>query len=173
MKLIVLIALTLCFASCTTDRHEIVKLGEANFRITLNYNRELSDAELDSLENSKPSYSGTFRENEFYNLLVSKGIVSNQTLDTSGLLFALVTWDKPIANFGDMQLILDTAKGNDRIFVKGKDIVLNTDLGPRLLGDIFVSYLDIDHDRKYELLVMKKYYVMGGYNFDLKAFRLN
>lgn len=158
---------------CTRDQHEILKSGEANFRITLNYNRELSIAELDSLENSKPFYTETYRFNEFYDFLVNKGIVSNQMLDTSGLHFALVTWEKPMVVVGDVQLILDTTKGNDHIVVRENSKVLKTDLGARLLGDIFVSYFDIDDNGKSELLVMKKYYVMGGYNFDLKAFVLN
>ena len=172
MKFNLRIVLMLCFVSCSEARkHELVKTGEARFRITLNSpDRELSEAELDSLENTKPFYTETFKENKFYNLLVSKGFVSNEALDTSGLHLSLVTWEKPILNFGEMQLALDTINGIDHIVARAKGRTQKIDLGPKLLGDIFVSYFDIDSDGNPELLVMTKYYVMGGYNFDLKIF---
>lgn len=172
MKLNLPILLLFCCVGCSDIRpHELIKTGEAKFRITLNSpDRELSEAELDSLEYTRPFYTETYKENEFYNLLVSKGFVSDGILDTSGFYFSLVTWDKPIVNFREMQLLLDTTSGIDHIVAKTKEGTLKTDLGPRLLGDIFVSNFDIDGDGKSELLVMTKYYVMGGYNFDLKIF---
>ncbi len=161
-----------CCVSCSEVRqHELVKTGEARFRITLNSpDRGLSEVELDSLENTRPFYAEPYKKNKFFDLLTSKGFVSYGVLDTSGLHLSLVTWEKPIVNFGEMQLTLDTTSGIDHVVAKANERTLKTDLGPRLLGDIFVSYFDIDSDGKPDLLVMTKYYVMGGYNFDLKIF---
>lgn len=161
--------------SCSRVRqHELVKTGEARFRITLNSpDWELSEVEVDSLENTKPFYVEPYQENKLYDLLANKGFVLNGALDTSGLHFSLVSWEKPIVNFGAMHLALDTSGGIDHIVVETRERTLKTDLGPRLLGDIFASYFDIDSDGKPELLVMTKYYVMCGYNFDLKIFEFS
>jgi hypothetical protein len=172
MKSFLQLALLFLCSSCSTSQTELGQSGEAKFRITMNYGREVTDAEQDSIENSKPFYTESFRENEFYDLLVRKGFVSNEILDTTGLNFALITWEEPSAIFGATEVLLDTSYGMDHIVVRGNGRTSKTDLGTRLLGDILVSYLDIDGDEVAELLVMKKYYAMGGYNFDLKAFDL-
>jgi hypothetical protein len=67
---------------------------------------------------------------------------------------------------------LDTSFGRDHVVMRCNDRILKADLGPRFLGDILVSYIDIDGDERSELLVLKKYYLMGGYNFDLIAYDL-
>jgi hypothetical protein len=172
MKYFLRLGFVFVCSSCSTSQNELTLTGEAKFRITMNVGRELPDAEQDSIENTKPFYIGRFHDNEFYDLLVRQGFVSNEALDTNGLRFVIVSWDEPLANIGDMQVILDTSYGKDHIVMRGNDRILKADLGPRLLGDILVSYIDIDGDEDSELLVLKKYYVMGGYNLDLIEYDL-
>jgi hypothetical protein len=158
----------LFYAACSPNKKEVIKPAEANFRITLNNNRDLTEAESDSIENSHPFFTGTTQENRLYDILVRKGFVSDQQLDTSGLNFLPITLENPTILFLDMAIELDTSEGRDCLIARKGKRTEKIELGERLLGDRFISYLDIDEDGKADVLVMEKYYVMGGYNFDLK-----
>jgi len=172
MKLILTISFLLGYISCTTPQRKLVQTGEANFRISLNYLKDLSETELDSIEKTKPKYSQIDITNRLYQSLLNRGFVQNRELDTAGLHLRLITWENPVIDFGKTQIILDTTEGNDHIIVKEGSSEVRTTLGEKLLGDIFVSYTDLDKKQGLELLVLKKYYVMNGYNFDMKAFAL-
>ena len=69
-----------------------------------------------------------------------------------------------------MAIELDTSRGRDYLIAKNGNNTVKIDLGPRLLGDRFISCLDIDEDGQTDVLVMEKYYIMNGYNFDLNLF---
>lgn len=168
MMRIIFVIYLLMFNGCDYSTKELVQTGEVSFRISLNYGRELSLAEADSLEKTKPVNFGIDTASRFYQALQQRGVVVDRELDTSLLRLKRVTWEKPKADFGNTSLILDTTGGNDHIVLRHGDTELKTLLGPRLLGDIFVSYSDNNSD--FELIVLKKYYIINGYNFDLTAY---
>ena len=170
MKCALQIISLLAFIACSPDVNELAKTGEASFRNTLNYGRELTEHEIDSIESLLPLYRNTNHENKFYDLLVRKGIVSEERLDTSGLNFSEITWEEPSISLLGRTVELDTSGGRDWLIVKENKKVLKADLGPRLLGDRFVSISDLDSDGATDFLVMEKFYVMNGYNFELKLF---
>lgn len=166
-----IIILLLCIC-CSESKNELVKSSEASFRITLNQLRDLTEAEIDSIEHTKPFYIGRDEQNILFKLLEKKIFVSDMELDTSGLNFTIITWEKPIIDLEELNIELDISPdlNIDRLFIKRENKIQQLDLGNRLLGDRFISYLDLDDDGKKDLLIMDKYYLIGGYNFDLKYY---
>lgn len=172
MKFFSCLLFVLLLAGCWFRNETIDLAGEAQFRISYNNNRELTEAELDSLENSKPTYSGPGADNRLYDILVKKGIVSNNQLDTSGLGFKLLNAETPHIHFPEMDVNfeVDTTLGYDLINIKKGSDTFKFTLGETLLGDRWVCLFDSNDNGRLELLILEKYYITGGYNFDLKHY---
>ncbi|MFT3935986.1 MAG: hypothetical protein QM726_20315 [Chitinophagaceae bacterium] len=170
MKSVLPILLIIFCAACTGRPAKLLQSGEISFRITMNENRDLSDEETDSLERSNPTYGEDTNTNDLYKQLERGGFVAHGELDIAKLNLSLISWGEPTVSFGDTQVQLDTSNYKDELIVRSKNTNAKINLGPRLLGDIFCSVVKIDNEPKF--LVVEKYYVMGGYNFDIKIFEL-
>ena len=158
---------------CSSEGLKLSQLGEFRFRTTYNLNRELTDAELDSLQKSMPEYMETGTENQLYDLFIQKGIVSDNKLDTSSLNLNVLSVESPHLHLSELEFDLETVipVGRQYLHIKRGMEKFTIDLGQSLLGDRWLSLLDIDDDGKFEILLLEKYYVMGGDNFDLKIYR--
>src|ERR1041384_5933422 len=100
MKRVWQLAYILLCAACSAHKPGLVQSAEADFRITLNFpGRDLTDAEQDSLENTRPLYMGIPDSNKFYDLLVRKGFISNQELDTTGFHFSVISLEDSVKSF--------------------------------------------------------------------------
>ena len=155
--------------SCTSGKSELTKYGEISFRNTLNLHRELTDAELDSLQKCKPTYRGPEKGNHLYDLLIQKGIVSGLELDTSTLNLIPISMEAPIVEHSGLIFNLETnyQTGQQYLDINKVDQTFKIDLGKRSIFDKWISLIDIDSNNKFEILVLEKYYVMGGDNYDL------
>jgi len=173
MKYTAYLLFCLILASCSARTTRLSPSGEALFRISYNPNRELSDAEMDSLQKSLPTYSGPVSENKFYTQLLRAGVVSDSRLDTSSLNFTIISDELPNVILSEIDLKLETDRKAGRQYLhlvrQGRKYLV--DLGENLPGDRWVTLFK-SADDSVELLVLEKYYIMGGDNFDLKMYAL-
>ena len=153
--------------------------AEADFRITLNTGSvsKFTDAELDSLENSKPRYCGNYAENKFYDLLVKKGIASKDgLLDTSSLDFHFLNYTSPRFHLSlsgiDFTSDTDDLTGRQILEIKTPTKKSTIEFEQTLGLERWVSVNDVDDDGKENIIILEKYYIVGGYNFDLKLYKL-
>ena len=163
----------LLLSACTSNSHSLRQSGSTIFRVSFNLGRELTDSESDSIEHSKPFHVWQSGENKFYELLSKKRIVSNDQLDTAGLKFSIIDWNTTKRLDKNLTIRVDTAAGKEYLIANHKNKISKTELGPMFLGDRFFCYLDIDGDGRNDLIIMEKYYLMNGYNFDLKMFQFD
>ena len=153
--------------------------AEAGFRITLNSGSDhvFTDAELDSMEKDGPWYCDHGRANKFYDLLVKKGFASsNGFLDTTGLGLHFLDYEKPrfhVTLSGiDFTLDTDDLTGRQTLEIKTDKKTSTIEFKPSPDIERWVSVNDLDDNGKKNIIILEKYYIVGGYNFDLKLYDL-
>ena len=171
MKFLLYLMTLILLLGCDSEKSKLLQSGEARFRTSFNFGRESAVAELDSLQTAKPEYYQT-SDNKFYDLLIRKGIVSNNQLDTSFLGLHVLSFEESHVHFSgiDFNLETDLQAGRQRMYIKTPRAKYKIDLGKTLLGDRWLSANDIDGDGKMEILILEKYYVMNGDNYDLRVY---
>ncbi|HEX6169348.1 MAG TPA: hypothetical protein VFZ33_06615, partial [Chitinophagaceae bacterium] len=108
----------------------------------------LTDAERDSIENSKPSYCGHYAKNKFYDLLVRKGIASTDgLLDTTSLDFHFLDYEKPRSHISlsgiDFNLDTDDLTGRQNLEVKTPTKKSTIEFKESLGFDRWISVTDL------------------------------
>jgi hypothetical protein len=164
----------LLLLSCHHKQSGLPQLEVIQFRTSYNYGRDLSNSELDSLKKAKPYNSETEKQGLSYQHLVRKGMISNDQLDTTNFNFCNVGFEKSKVNFLDLQLSFETDKetGEQRLTIQKPNNTLKFDFEPNFLDNRWASVIDIDDDGKVEVLILEKYYMIGGDNLDLKIIRI-
>jgi hypothetical protein len=159
---------------CHHKQSSLTQLEVLQFRTSYNYGRDLSDGEFDSLKKSKPYYSENENPGLSYQQLVRKGMISNDLLDTTHFNFCNVGYEKPNINFGNLQLSFETDKqtGEQRLTIHNPNKTLKIDFEPNFLDNRWATVIDIDDDGMDEVLLLEKYYMIGGDNWDLKIIRI-
>lgn len=158
--------------ACVHKNPGIKEFGEAGFRITYNVGRVLTEAEEDSLLQAKPLYYETSRSNKVYDFLVQRNIVYNRKLDTSVLHLKPINFQSPHLDLSKIQFQLETniKAGFQFLHVRKGSDTATLNLGESLLGDRWISLFDINNDGEDEIVMLEKYYIIGGDNFDLKIY---
>lgn len=72
----------------------------------------------------------------------------------------------------DFTLETEEQAGRQYLDIKTPKKKFKIDLGPTLLGDRWLNINDLNSDGKMEILILEKYYIMNGYNYDLKVYHL-
>lgn len=173
MKFFLSLLFAVVLVSCKAKPKAVSLTGEALFRITYNFpGRELTDHEVDSLQNSRPWSCEPQHDKEFYLELKKTGIVVNNELDTSSLEFKQISHDqfKLEISGADFELIRDARNYHDLLIIRTNKYEFVVDLGPTLLGDRWICTFDSGVNGKFEFLILEKYYIMMGDNFDLKRY---
>lgn len=165
MRYILQITVLLLLSACASKTETLEKTGSARFRISLNFGQDLTEAETDSILNTKPRYEGS--ASQFRDLLVSKKILVGNELDTSGLAFTSLSkgdtvhlaraYAVKLVNDGEVQYLAAIRNGRE----------LRIDIGSSMLGEIFISRTYSRDNGMSHILVLDRHYFMNGYNFDL------
>lgn len=173
MKAHLTIILCTFLLQCKSDSSLLRQSGEVRFRSTYNYFRELTESEIDSLDKSKPEQL-QISDTALFELLEKRGAITDNHLDTSFLGLKMIAYESPITASADYQFELESnpETSSQRLFITNSNATYEIDLGKFLLGDRWISALDLDSDGKTEILILEKYYIMGGYNFDLKVYEI-
>ncbi len=160
--------------ACSSSGLKIAEHGEVRFRTSYNSYTELTNAELDSLQKCKPEYYEGGKKDQIFDLLIRKRVISDNKLDTSGLMLTNLSTESPIVQLSNFEFKLESNNEIGRQFLRviREKEKFKIDLGESLLGDRWIALLDIDNNGSLEILMLEKYYIMGGDNFDLKIYSI-
>lgn len=158
--------------SDTGNKKSINKIGEMLFRISYQGHLKMSEDELKKLLKSNP-YSIEVRSNDLKSLLENKGLIKDDELLLSKFQIATTTQfelkdqlgNSIIGSLNDYEktghykVVFDKANRNDSLIINN-------------LNDLYFKVSDIISGGYEELVLVVKYYISNGDNFEVTVYEI-